>query len=205
MTTRIHYGRRLVAAASVLLALGAAPGPVVADTAAAATPPALGRVFLTPEQRRMLDAQRPGPASQGDSSLPRDLLPARTAAERRVVLNGVVRRGDRGPVVWINGREVDAAVLAHGGLQMRHGPDTQNRVTLESRDDRAVVRLKPGQAWDPVSGAVTDCVQCGAPPTPAVTAPVEPAAAVAPPAAAPAAAPGPAVAATTVTATATPP
>lgn len=200
MTTRMHHRRWLITAVSVVLVLGASLGPAVAGEAHAAKPPELGRVFLTPEQRRMLDVQRAHPASKLDSALPKDLLPARSA-ERRVVLSGVLRRGDQESVVWINGRQVDAAALARGRLQMRHGPDAQNRVTLESRDDGAAARLKPGQAWDPVSGDVTDCVQCGAPQAPAVTAPVEPAAAAAPSASAPAAAPGPAVAVATTTAT----
>lgn len=199
MTPGIHYPRWLGMAVSVVLALSASRGPAVAGEAHAAPLPELGRLFLTPEQRRMLDAERARPSSKLDSGLPGDLLPAR-AAERRVVLSGVLRRGEGESVVWVNGRQADAAALARGRLQMRHGPDAQNRVTLESGDDGAVARLKPGQAWDPVSGDVTDCIQCGAPQAPAVTPPVEPAAAAAPSANVPAAVPAPAVAAATPTA-----
>ena len=58
MTTGIHHARRLAMAVSAVLALGASLGPADAGEVRAARPPALGRLFLTPEQRRMLDAQR---------------------------------------------------------------------------------------------------------------------------------------------------
>jgi hypothetical protein len=136
--------------------------PAAADPVHQATLPALGRLFMTPEQRRLLDTQRTGPASQDSSVPPADMLPSGTASGGRVVLNGVVRRAAGGPVVWVNGREIDAATSARSRVHLRHGPDAQNRVTLEEGDDGASARLKPGQAWDPASGRISDCAQCGA-------------------------------------------
>jgi len=135
-----------------------APAAASADEAAG-----LGRLFLTPEQRRVLDEQRSDPAIRIDTRLPKDLLPARLAVDRRVVVNGLVRRGDADPVVWINGQRASGAPIAAGRLRVRHGTDRQNRVTLEGAGGKAVARLKPGQAWDPRTGAVTDCIECGAP------------------------------------------
>lgn len=171
-------GRRFAAALAFSLLFVLALGGAAPREAGAADKTSLGRLFLTPEQRRLLDEQRAHPASRIDSALPKDLLPARTAAGRRVVLNGVVRRASAEPVVWIDGRAAGAAPIAGGRLQVRRGPDAQNRVTLESTGDHAVARLKPGQSWDPVTGRVSDCVQCGALPPPAAdAAPAEPSAA----------------------------
>lgn len=154
--------RLLVAGLCVLAGL-AGGGSVPAAIAAgddAVDEASLGRLFLTPEQRRALDEQRANPSGSVDSGLPRDLLPARAAVDRRVVLNGVVRRGREDAKVWINGQPADPA----GRLRVRRGPDAENRVVVESTASAAVARLKPGQAWDPRTGTITDCTGCGAPP-----------------------------------------
>ncbi len=115
----------------------------------------LGRLFLTPEQRHELDALR-------DPNAPRSAtgpVSTVTAADRTVVLNGVVRRSRGSDVVWVNGARTGTAE----GLpvQLRRGPDKDNRVTLENADG-TVVRLKPGQSWDPATGRVANCYGCTA-------------------------------------------
>jgi hypothetical protein len=174
-------------AALALVALAAVLGPRAADADGA---DALGRLFLTPAERAALDRERPragGPAADG---WPRDLLPARAVPRQRVVLNGLVRREAGAPVVWINGRVAPAGAGS--------APDRQARVAVRAAGG---ARLKPGQAWDPATGRISECAGCGAP-APAVP-PAQPAdapagpdapAAPAPPAADPAAAPAPAVA-----------
>ncbi len=172
MTARVH---RMAWGGAVLLALGAVTAPSArADPGAAATPPALGRLFMTPAERRALDARRASAVSREEGA-PQDMLPAGTTAGRRVVLSGVVRRPGAGPVVWINGRELDPATMARSRVRLRHGPDAENRVVLEEGDEGASARLKPGQAWDPASGSVSDCRDCDVPRTP-VTATEPPAA-----------------------------
>lgn len=145
-----------LAVAALTAALGAATRPALADDGAA-----LGRLFLTPQQRQLLDQRRADPAGKTNADLPADLLPARAAPPRRVVLNGVIRRGSEPPLVWINGRRADGS--PDEGVRVRRGPDRQDRVTLEAGRTGAVVRLKPGQAWDPASGRVSDCLPCGLP------------------------------------------
>lgn len=118
----------------------------------------LGRLFLTPEQRRALDALRDPNAPHPVTDLANNALPAGTPTDRTVVLNGVVRRS-RGPdVVWVNGVRASAAVGQP--VQLRRGPDQHNRVTLENAEG-TVARLKPGQFWDPATGRVADCYGCG--------------------------------------------
>lgn len=133
-----------------LLGLAALPG-------SAAEP--LGRLFMTAEQRRALDALRePGSDVRGDVSRleQADAVPVGS----QVVLNGVVRRS-RGPdVVWVNGRRTGGA---DAGIRLRQGPDASNRVTLEDPAEGSSGRLKPGQYWEPATGHVANCYGCGAP------------------------------------------
>lgn len=130
--------------------------------------PELGRLFFAPEQRHELDRQRQREPGAGATMT--------TAGSTPVLLNGVLRRPHGAPVVWVNG-------AARAGATEAGPPDAQNRVTVRAPDGKAVARLKPGQAWDPVSGAIRDCVQCMAPPV-AGPASVEPSAADAVPASA---------------------
>jgi hypothetical protein len=138
----------------------------------------LGRIFMTPAERRALD-QRRERGSADETALPRDLLPARARVERRVVMNGLVRPSHAEPVIWINGKPT----------RLPGGPDAQDRVTVRSGGAGPAVRLKPGQSWDPLTRRVRDCAQCAAPPPappePAV-APAEPQAAAPPEGATPA-------------------
>ena len=116
----------------------------------------LGRLFLTPEQRHELDALR-------DPNAPRAAtgpVSAGTAPDRTVVLNGVVRRSRGSDVVWVNGARAGAA--PGQPVQLRRGPDKNNRVTLQDAEG-AVGRLKPGQFWDPATGRVANCFGCTAP------------------------------------------
>ena len=82
----------------VLLALGAA-------TAAAEPPPdaaeQLGRLFTTPEQRRLLDRSR------AETAAPATPPPApprtREARPRETRLDGIVLRGERPVACWLDG------------------------------------------------------------------------------------------------------
>ncbi len=100
----------------------------------------LGRLFMTAEERRALDAARPL-IHPGDPD-----AVASAPIGGRVVLNGVLKRSDGPPVVWINGRP---AAGKDSPVQIRRGPDTQNAVTLRDPADGRSVRLKPGQSWTP--------------------------------------------------------
>lgn len=151
------------AALSLLLLTGLATAFAAPTAARADETVYLGRLFLTPEQRRELDEQRAKPSSRVDTALPKDLLPARMAVDRRIVMNGVVRRGGADPVAWINGQPATRSVIAGGRVRVHRGPDAENRVTLESTGSNAVARLKPGQSWDTRTGRISDCTDCGVP------------------------------------------
>jgi hypothetical protein len=140
--------RVLIAAAVVASALSAA----AADEAAT-----LGRIFLTPEQRRLLDEQRSNRGVAGPASAS---AAGGGTGSQRVVLNGVVQRGAEPASVWINGQPAEAAAISGNGVRTRRGRDAQGLTTVEIVRDGARVRLKPGQTWDLASGRVLDCAQC---------------------------------------------
>jgi hypothetical protein len=141
-----------------LLALAALPG-------SAAEP--LGRLFMTPEERRSLDSLR---EQGGDAFAPAsgEASSSTTPADRRVVVNGVVRRSLGLDVVWVNGNRTGAP---DAPIRLRQGPDRANRVTLEDAADGTTVRLKPGQYWEPATGLVADCQDCRPPANAAEIAP----------------------------------
>lgn len=104
-----------------------------------ASPP-LGRLFMSPEERRALDAGRApwrDPATPEASAAP---VPS------RVLLNGVLRRSAGPTVVFING---EAAGDRNAAVQVARGPDNQNTVTVRDTADGRSVKLKPGQSWTP--------------------------------------------------------
>ena len=112
----------------------------------------LGRLFLTPEQRHELDILRDPNAVRPATGLANPLPEGSP-----MVLNGVVRRSHGADVVWVNGTRASAG--PGQPVQLRRGPDKNNRVTLEDAEG-ATARLKPGQFWDPGTGRVADCYGC---------------------------------------------
>lgn len=112
--------------------------PAVALDQQASAP--LGRLFMTPEERRALDADR---TPWRDPDTPEAPVAANNG---RVVLNGVLKRSAGPDVVWINGQPAGGK---HGTVQVQRGPDLQNRVTVIDAADGRRVTLKPGQSWTP--------------------------------------------------------
>jgi hypothetical protein len=146
---------RTISALLRALAVAGATCAVLAPSAHADDAATLGRLFFMPQERRTLDEQRSKPPTAtsdvSDSSAPRE------QGDRRVVLNGVVRRGERETAVFVNGRP---AHEVEGDVQVRRGPDSENRVVVEAGRSGARARLKPGQTWDVASGEVLDCLRC---------------------------------------------
>lgn len=103
--------------------------------------PTLGRLFMTPEQRRELDASRP---IHSDPDHPDAGI--RMPGTSRVVLTGILKRSAGPDVVWINGHQAGSD---KGPIQVRRGPDSHNAVTLLDAGNGRSVKLKPGQSWTP--------------------------------------------------------
>jgi len=112
---------------------------------ARAQSPQLGRLFLSPEQRAQIDAQRYGPPPADPALAP---PPPPPPPAPPVELNGVVLRSSGRSTVWLN---QEAQNEPHNRLA-RGMPGT---LTLRLSNGQ-VVLLKPGQRYDPASGTVTE-------------------------------------------------
>jgi len=131
---------------------------------------ALGRLFMTRDQRLALDAERaPGADVLGDANV--TATPAAAPLEGQLLVNGIVQRS-RGPdVVWVNGVRTGTT---SGQVRLQRGPASSSRVMVKDATDGKTVRLKAGQYWEPATGRVADCYGCG-PSTQAVPGPAAPA------------------------------
>lgn len=110
--------------------------------------PQLGRLFLSPEQRAQLDAQRYGPPPSDPVLAP---APAPPPPAPPVELNGVVQRSSGRSTVWLN---QEAQNEPHNRLA-RDKAGVSGTLTLRLSNGQAVL-LKPGQRYDPASGTVTE-------------------------------------------------
>ena len=119
-----HHAQRI----ALLLTLGLVAAPALAQQPA---PEPLGRLFLTPEKRELLDRQRAVNALESQAA----------SEEPQILINGQVRRSTGKRTTWINGQaqndtETRTGVVAH--------PDARGaeRVMIESSEDpRASVKV----------------------------------------------------------------
>ena len=123
-------------------------GAALITAQAQAQPPQLGRLFLSPEQRAQLDAQRYGPPAPDPALAAPPSPPPPPPPAPPVELNGVVQRSSGRSTVWLN---QEAQNEPHNHLA-RGQPGT---LTLRLSNGQ-VVLLKPGQRYDPASGTVTE-------------------------------------------------
>lgn len=115
---------------------------------ARAQSPQLGRLFLSPEQRAQLDAQRYGPPAPDPAMAAPAPPPPPPPPAPPVELNGVVQRSSGRSTVWLN---QEAQNEPHNRLASGK-PGT---LTLRLSNGQ-VVLLKPGQRYDPASGTVSE-------------------------------------------------
>lgn len=93
-------------------------------TSGAAAETSLGRLFFTPEQRLLLDRQRQYAG----------------ADESAIRLDGRVKRSNREPTVWINGRVEHDEALARGmGLRVGETIDPVTRRKTDLVPDDSVI------------------------------------------------------------------
>lgn len=116
--------RRLLA---LLVALAAGLPPAAAES--------LGRLFLTPQHRAVLEQQR------------RDgTLGQASAGDERLRLDGALTRSSGKRTVWINGRRHDAAVPAP--LSVGGSIDRVTRTPVDLVAPGAIRILRPRRAED---------------------------------------------------------
>ncbi|MCC7703932.1 hypothetical protein IGS59_16980 [Janthinobacterium sp. GW460P] len=121
-----------------------------ATLTAQAQSPQLGRLFLSPDQRAQLDAQRYGPPAP-DPHLAAAPPPPPPPPAPPVELNGVVQRSSGRSTVWLN----QAPQTEPHNQLARDKSGTPGALTLRLSNGQ-VVLLKPGQRYDPASGTVTE-------------------------------------------------
>lgn len=121
-----------------------------ATLTAQAQSPQLGRLFLSPDQRAQLDAQRYGPPAP-DPHLAAAPPPPPPPPAPPVELNGVVQRSSGRSTVWLN----QAPQTEPHNQLTRDKSGTPGALTLRLSNGQ-VVLLKPGQRYDPASGTVTE-------------------------------------------------
>ena len=119
----------------------------------------LGRLFLSPTERAIIDAARHGAAQAGDKSSAhsegavqaRADAPPELPAEA-ITVDGYIARSAGASTVWINGR-----AGASGKLVVPAGDGQRVRVPLANGAGQ--VALKPGQSFDPGSHQVSDAYE----------------------------------------------
>lgn len=143
---------RSIALVLLVCAIAAASMPAVAE------PPVIGRLFMTPDERASLDAQRAGGGRAARASAmpaaPPEAAEPSPAAEpppppAPVVVTGIVKRSDGHSTVWLNNvPQEDAAIKP----EARTGAPSVT-VPLQG-GQRATV--KAGQQLDVTTGEVRD-------------------------------------------------
>ncbi len=115
--------------------------------------PALGRLFLTPEQRAVLDNARRNKIRAEALAATAEKKPKISPA-RSVTINGIVSRSDGESTVWVNGQPTEGRT--EDGMQVTVSPGSQSSVVLREPEKGKQVRLKVGQRADLISGRIQE-------------------------------------------------
>jgi hypothetical protein len=122
-------------------------------TSGFAQEPALGRLFLTPEQRAVLDnARRNKIRAEALAATP--VKKPKIPPAQSVTINGIVSRSDGESTVWVNGRPTEGQT--EDGMRVTISPGSQSSVVLREPAKGKQVRLKVGQRADLISGRIEE-------------------------------------------------
>ena len=119
----------------------------------------LGRLFLSPAQRSIIDDARRGlnrersqQSSAADDAAAAAQPSAATAATETVTVNGFISRSAGAPTVWVNG---------HSGAAGQLSPPARDgqRVRVPLANGAGQVALKPGQSFNSQSRQVSDAYE----------------------------------------------
>lgn len=118
--------------------------------ASAADPGAIGRLFHSPEERRVLDQLRRGDGRNSE-------MPDSAVAAQQITLDGIVKRNNGKSTTWINQIPQNGNKNLQGVqvLQEHSAPST---ASLQLSTGKRV-NLKAGQTYDIVSGKVEDVIK----------------------------------------------
>ena len=146
---RVVRSSRLLVAVLLGINLMQIPGITSADE--------IGRLFSTADERSQLDELRKKQKITHKEVL---LEKSGQKAEEATFLesyflNGIVKRSNGQVSIWVNGVLVEDQA-SNESFRVHRRSGAKNRVTLDVDGKTRRVRLKPGQAWDPVTGKVVD-------------------------------------------------
>jgi len=141
-----------------LLAVSMLVGLLMPPTSMAAT---LGRLFLTAEQRVMLDEIRNDPdrgKAPAEAPVTTKSVTKKAPSVPSVTVNGIVLRSSGGDSTWINGHEISADEPTPEGVRVRtFAKRDAVRIILPEGTETAAI--KPGQRIDVLSGKIVDAYQ----------------------------------------------
>lgn len=126
------------------------------SAAGSAQEPALGRLFLTPEQRAALDNARRNKIRAEAVVAAADKKP-RAPPAKSVTINGVVSRSDGESTIWVNGHATEGET--QDGMHVVIAPGSNSSVVVREPARGKNVRLKVGQRADLVSGKIEESYQ----------------------------------------------
>ena len=115
--------------------------------------PALGRLFLTPEQRAALDNAR-RTKIRAEAMVAAAEKKPKIPPAKSVTINGVVSRSDGESTIWVNGRPTEGET--EDGMRVVIAPGSQSSVVLREPAKGKQVRLKVGQHADLISGRIDE-------------------------------------------------
>lgn len=120
----------------------------------------LGRLFLTPAERANLDYVRqtskpPDRIIRNEATEAADVELAPPPPASTVTVQGYVKRSDGKGTVWVN-RQPLRETSSQGDIGVGRLGGTDGRVRLKLSGTGKEVRLKAGQTYDPMTGAVVE-------------------------------------------------
>lgn len=152
----------VVLALQAALANAQAAPAASAGAAPSASPPALGRLFYTPEQRAAMDRERLALLARGvkPSAKPVVRKPAEAAEppplSTTYTLRGILRRSDGEATVWINDEAVSEKMAERG---IARGSLKDESASLRLDESGRQVRLRVGQSVNSTGGRVVEPYQ----------------------------------------------
>lgn len=124
---------------------------------------ALGRLFLTPKERIMLEKRRHAEQQQPQPLVmtpPEPVEPEPEAAPPpevpSITVNGVVQRSDGESTAWVNGMNTQTGDLSSQSITVEPKGIEGEKVRIKTPKHLPDVELKPGQTYQPTIGDIVD-------------------------------------------------
>lgn len=125
--------------------------------AAQAAPP-VGRLFMTPEERRQIDLH-----PERTDALGNGLSKSNKGDEDQITVNGLVTRNNGKRTVWINQQPLQEGQAAASARPLGIPKPATVELALPGQTNTQLI--KAGQSFDQISGSITESFNKKAPPS----------------------------------------